>query len=115
MTKPDIRHLIADGQLRPAAQAALEYAEKCQLAEPTNALTVLSGDLELTSGPARSDERTYHVSSERIAKELGFSMKKTIRDAVVEIVQAYQNGWWANPDDPLYHNIQQMKAVGSAA
>lgn len=46
MTKTEIRHLIADGQLRPAAQAALEYAEKCRLTEPTNALTVLNGNLE---------------------------------------------------------------------
>jgi len=76
---------------------------------------VLGGDLELTHGPARNDERTYHVSSERLAKELGFSMKKTIRDAVVEIMNAYRNGWWSNPDDSIYHNVQKMKAMESAA
>ena len=46
MTKTEIRHLIADGQLRPAVAAAIEYAEKCQLPDPLNALTVLSGNLE---------------------------------------------------------------------
>ena len=76
---------------------------------------VLGSDLELISGPARSDERTYHVSSARIARELGFSMKKTIRDAVVDIMNAYQTGLWTNPDDPIYHNIRRMKAMGSAA
>ena len=76
---------------------------------------VLNGNLELTNGPARNDERTYHVSSERIAGELGFTLKKTIRDAVVDIMKAYQEGRWTNPDDPLYHNIQQMKAMESAA
>ena len=76
---------------------------------------VLGGDLELADGPARNDERTYQVSSERLAKELGFSMKKTIRDAVIEIMNAYRNGWWSNPDDSIYHNVQKMKAMESAA
>jgi nucleoside-diphosphate-sugar epimerase len=76
---------------------------------------VLNGELELTSGPARADERSYHVSSERIEKELGFGMKKTIRDAIVDIMNAYQAGRWTNPDDAIYHNIRQMKATRSVA
>lgn len=76
---------------------------------------VLNGELELTSGPARADERSYHVSSERIAKELGFGMKKTIRDAIVDIMNAYQAGLWENPDEPIYHNIQQLKSMRSVA
>jgi nucleoside-diphosphate-sugar epimerase len=72
---------------------------------------VLDRDLELTSAPPRSDERTYHVSSERIARELGFVMKKTIRDAVTEIVNAYRAGLWQNPCDPLYHNVERMKSM----
>lgn len=76
---------------------------------------VLDGNLELTNGPARNDERTYHVSSERIAGELGLRTKKTIKDAVVEIQNAYRNSWWTNPDAPIYHNVQQMKAMESAA
>ena len=76
---------------------------------------VLNGELELTIGPARADERSYHVSSERIAKELGFGMKKTIRDAIVDIMNAYRAGWWVNPEDPIYHNVQQMKSMRSPA
>ena len=75
---------------------------------------VMSGDMELTRGPARADERTYHVSSERIARELGFTVKKTIRDAVVDIMKAYENRLWFNPEDPIYHNIERMKSMGSS-
>jgi nucleoside-diphosphate-sugar epimerase len=76
---------------------------------------VMNGNLELTSGPARSDERTYHVSSERIRKELGLTMKKTVKDAVGDIMKAYQDGLWVNADDPIYHNIQRMKSMGDSA
>jgi hypothetical protein len=30
---------------------------------------------------------------------------------VVEIIKAYENGWWTNPDDPLYHNVKRMKLM----
>jgi nucleoside-diphosphate-sugar epimerase len=76
---------------------------------------VLGDELQLITGPARADERTYHVSSERITAELGFTTKKTIRDAVVEIMEAYQDGRWENPDDAVYHNIQMMKTMGCPA
>lgn len=76
---------------------------------------VLGNELQLIAGPARADERTYHVSSERIAAELGFVMKKNIRDAVVEIMAAYQDGRWENPDDAVYHNIQMIKTMGCPA
>ena len=72
----------------------------------------MHGALELTSAPARSDERSYHVSSEKIVRQLGFNMKKTVRDAVADIIRAHEQGLWKDPDDPLYHNIQVMQAMG---
>jgi nucleoside-diphosphate-sugar epimerase len=71
----------------------------------------MRGALEVTNGPPRSDERSYHVSSEKIARELGFTMKKNIRDAVADIIRAYEKRLWRNPDDPLYHNIKVMQAM----
>ncbi len=70
----------------------------------------MRGNLKLISAPSRSDERTYHVSSSKIATELGFTLKKDIRDAVSDIIRAYELGWWADPDDPLYHNLKMMRA-----
>ena len=46
MTKKDIRELLAQGQLREAALAALSYAEICGAAETANTLTVLQATLE---------------------------------------------------------------------
>jgi nucleoside-diphosphate-sugar epimerase len=74
---------------------------------------VMNGDLELRNGPPRSDERSYHVSSDKIGRELGFSMTKTVRDAVTDIMKAYQNGLWKDPDDSLYHNVKRMRSTGS--
>jgi nucleoside-diphosphate-sugar epimerase len=76
---------------------------------------VMNGDLELISAPPRSDERSYHVSSDKIARELGFTMTKTVRDAVVDIIKAYQNGLWKDPDDSLYHNVKRMRTAESLA
>ena len=77
--------------------------------------SVMDGELELTNAPARSDERSYHVSSEKIAWELGFTIRKSIRDAVVDIVKAYEDGLWTSPDDSLYHNVKRIKSMGSSA
>jgi nucleoside-diphosphate-sugar epimerase len=74
----------------------------------------MHGALELTSAPARSDERSYHVSSEKIVRQLGFNMKKTVRDGVADIIRAHDQGLWKDPDDRLYHNIQVMQAMGCA-
>ncbi|MGH9872614.1 MAG: NAD-dependent epimerase/dehydratase family protein [Pyrinomonadaceae bacterium] len=76
---------------------------------------VMNGELELISGPARSDERSYRVNSDRIANELGFKMTRTIKDAVVDIVRAHENGLWSDPDDALYHNIKRMRSMKVAA
>lgn len=48
MTRSDIRRLVAEGELAPAVQAALEYAEKAGVAETANAVTALSAQLEQT-------------------------------------------------------------------
>jgi nucleoside-diphosphate-sugar epimerase len=56
------------------------------------------------------DNRSYHVSSEKIAKELGWRPKRTIEDAVVGMVQAFRDG--KLPDsmsDARYFNIKTMQ------
>ncbi|MBK8923376.1 MAG: hypothetical protein IPM81_18010 [Saprospirales bacterium] len=48
MTLHDIRRQIADGELAPAAEAALDYAEKSGVAEAVNSLTAARAALEQT-------------------------------------------------------------------
>jgi len=75
---------------------------------------LLGEGVTLSAGPARADERSYHVSSDRIAAELGFTPQREISDAAGEIIAAYKHGLWSNPDDPLYHNVEQMKLMENA-
>ena len=56
------------------------------------------------------DNRSYHVSSDKIARELGWQPKHTIEDAVTGMVQAFRDG--KLPDsmtDPRYFNIKTMQ------
>ncbi|MBA3663512.1 MAG: NAD-dependent epimerase/dehydratase family protein [Bacteroidetes bacterium] len=87
--------------------AAGHNTEVMQIAETIK--KVLNNDLELISAPPREDERSYCVSSELIEKELGLFPKKTIEDAVIDIVKAYHEGKWNNYLLPIYNNVKQIK------
>ncbi|MDR3623832.1 MAG: SDR family oxidoreductase [Chlamydiales bacterium] len=59
-----------------------------------------------------NDNRSYHVSSDKIAKKLGFMPKYTIEDAMSSLVDAFEKGHLPNSlDDARYYNIKVMKAV----
>ena len=56
------------------------------------------------------DERSYHISSEKIRRELGFVPKRTIEDAVSDLVDAFQAGRIPHPmTDIRYYNIRTMQ------
>jgi nucleoside-diphosphate-sugar epimerase len=58
------------------------------------------------------DRRSYHLSSQRIQKELGFVPKRTIEDAARDLVSAFRAGKLPNSlSDVRYSNIQMMKSV----
>jgi nucleoside-diphosphate-sugar epimerase len=87
-----------------------QNASILQIAQTVRA--VLGDDVELELLPARDDERSYHVSSEKIANTLGLRPSRTIRDAIEDIALAYQKGLFTDPLDPLYHNVKRMKILG---
>ena len=69
------------------------------------------GEVEIIRTPT-DDMRSYHVSSEKIRRELGFQPKRTIRDAVDSLVAAFNAGKIPNPmTDKVYYNIKTMQAV----
>lgn len=70
----------------------------------------LGENILLEMVPARDDERSYHVSSEKIFHRIGLKPKRKIKDAVLDILDAYKKGLWVNPEDNLYHNVARMKA-----
>lgn len=72
----------------------------------------LGGDIDMEIVPT-DDNRSYHVSSRKAAEELGFTSKKTIEDAVRDLVAAFKDGRLSDTmDDIRYYNIKTMQALG---
>jgi nucleoside-diphosphate-sugar epimerase len=58
------------------------------------------------------DHRSYHVSSEKIRKELGFVAERSVKDAIFDLKAAFNTGKVPNPmTDDRYYNIKRMQAV----
>jgi nucleoside-diphosphate-sugar epimerase len=71
--------------------------------------SVVGGDIGVVVEPT-NDLRSYHVSSEKIRRELGFSPTRTIEQAVSGLVHAFKTGRLPNSlDDPRYFNIKMMQ------
>lgn len=68
-------------------------------------------EVSLVTEPS-NDNRSYHISSEKIAKELGFQPKFTIKNAVEDLCAAFDSGKLPNAmKDPKYFNIKRMQEV----
>jgi nucleoside-diphosphate-sugar epimerase len=62
-----------------------------------------------------NDLRSYHVSSEKIRRELGWTPRYTIEDAVVELCHAFRAGKIPNSlSDSRYINVKTIQASGLA-
>lgn len=58
------------------------------------------------------DKRSYHINSDKIKRELGFSPKRTIEDAVRELCGAFQQGLLPNSfTDDNYYNVKKLQAL----
>lgn len=89
--------------------AGYENHTVMELAEMVKA--AVGGDLRIDVEPT-DDLRSYHVSSEKMRRELGFEPSHTIEDAVRDLVEAFKDGRLPNSmDDPRYFNINLMKDV----
>ncbi len=58
------------------------------------------------------DNRSYHVSSEKIQRCLGFQPKHSIKEAIKDLCDAFQTGKLSDPmKNELYFNIKRMQSV----
>ncbi|MFC1584844.1 NAD-dependent epimerase/dehydratase family protein, partial [Fibrobacterota bacterium] len=58
------------------------------------------------------DNRSYHISSNKIFRELGFKPRHTIEEAVSDLKRAFEEGLVPNPmDNPRYYNVRLMKQI----
>jgi len=68
-------------------------------------------DVEIATVPT-DDHRSYHVSSDKIRRELGYEPKRSIGDAVEDLVMAFKRGKIPDPlTDISYYNIKTMQAI----
>lgn len=62
-----------------------------------------------------NDNRSYHISSEKIARVLGYRPKRTVADAVRDLCAAFRAGRLPGSfDDDRYFNVRTMKALKAA-
>jgi nucleoside-diphosphate-sugar epimerase len=58
------------------------------------------------------DNRSYHVSSQKIKAELGFESKHSVEDAISDLKKAFDDGKLPGSlDDMRYFNIKTMQAL----
>jgi nucleoside-diphosphate-sugar epimerase len=68
-------------------------------------------DVQIVVTPT-DDHRSYHVSSEKIRRELGFEAKRTVNDAILDLKAAFAAGKVPNSmTDDKYYNIKRMQSV----
>jgi len=69
-------------------------------------------NIEVVTTPS-DDRRSYHISSDKIRRELGFAPQHTIEDAVRDLVRAFQDGRIPDAmDDIRYYNVKKVQEVG---
>ena len=72
---------------------------------------VIGKDVELKTTPT-NDNRSYHISSKKIKKILNFESKFTIKDAVIDLKDAFKKDLLPNSlTDDKYFNIKTMQSI----
>jgi len=72
---------------------------------------VIGSDVKLEEVPT-DDNRSYHISSKKIKKTLGFESKYTIKDSVNDLKDAFKKGLLPNSlTDEKYFNIKRMQSI----
>lgn len=72
---------------------------------------VVGNNVAIEATPT-NDNRSYHISSEKIKRELGFTPRFTIEDAIRELKAAFDGGKVHDPmSNTLYYNIKRMQEI----
>jgi len=72
------------------------------------------GPIPIVTTPS-NDNRSYRITSEKIASKLGFTPKRSIEDAVRDLCRAFKAGKVPNSlTDERYHNVKVLKRIHAA-
>jgi nucleoside-diphosphate-sugar epimerase len=59
-----------------------------------------------------NDNRSYHISSEKVQRELGFTTQYSIKEAVEDLCAAFDDGRLPNAlTASQYYNIKKMQEI----
>jgi nucleoside-diphosphate-sugar epimerase len=100
LTQPDA---VIDGEIFNAGYENRTVSELASLVQHT-----VVGDIAVEVVPT-DDNRSYHVSSAKMRRVLGFIPRFTIEDAITGLCAAFADGRVAAMNDPVYHNIARMQ------
>ena len=72
---------------------------------------IIGPDVKIVKIPS-NDNRSYHISSKKIEKKLGFKSKFTIEDAIRDLKIAFKKNMLPNSlNDEKYFNIKRMQSI----
>ena len=103
LTAPDS---VVDGKIWNAGYDNFKVIEIAEMVRAKVGDTV-----EIVVTPT-DDHRSYHVSSARIQKELGFTARHSVEDAIAGLLDAFAQGKVPNSlTDDRYFNIKRMQGL----
>lgn len=72
---------------------------------------IIGNDVEIERQET-NDNRSYHISSEKIKKILNFEPKYSVEDAIVDLKKAFEENKLPNSlNDSIYFNIKKMQEI----
>lgn len=96
-----------DGKIWNAGYHNLKVKEIAELVRQR-----VGDKVQIVTTPS-DDHRSYHVSSDKIQREFGFSAQRTVEDAISGLKEAFEAGKVPNSlTDDIYFNIKRMQARG---
>lgn len=73
--------------------------------------SIVGDDVKVVTKPT-DDNRSYHISSEKIQREIGFTAKHSVTEAIQDLVAAFRAGKVPDPLSNIrYFNIKTMQSI----
>ena len=87
------------------------YENQTVLELAKTAKDVIGEDVDVVLSET-DDNRSYHISSDKFQKELGFSAKHSIKEAIEELKEAFEKGLLQDPlENEKYFNLKRMQSI----
>ena len=87
------------------------YENKTVLELAETARNVIGDDVKLITSES-DDNRSYHISSQKIKEELGFNPQHSIKEAIEGLREAFEKGLLEDSlENEKYFNIKRMQSI----